>query len=58
MIKFIKIAKPSHRKSQPMDAPAGFKINRLANVPVLFFVGCFFLGESRAKDISKAGATV
>ena len=58
MIKFIKIAKPSHGKSQPMDAPAGLKVDRLANVPVLFFVGCFFLGESRTKDITKAGATV
>ena len=58
MIKFINIAKPSQRKSQPMDAPAGLNINRLANVPVLFFVGCFFLGKSRTKDITKAGAAV
>ena len=58
MIKFIKIAKPSHGKSQPMDAPAGLKINRLVNAPVLFFVGCFFLGKSRTEDIPEASTTV
>ena len=58
MIKFINIAKPSHKKSQPMDAPAGVKINRLATVPILFFVACFFLGKSRTKDITKAGTAV
>ena len=58
MIKFINIAKPSHKKSQPMDAPAGVKIGRLAIVPVLLFVACFFLGKSRTKDITKAGTAV
>ena len=58
MIKFINIAKPNHRKSQPMAASAGLKINRLADVPVLFFVSCFFLGKSRTKNITKAGAAV
>ena len=58
MIKFINITKPSRRKSQPIDAPAGLKINGLANVPVLFFVGCFFLGKSRTEDVTKAGAAV
>jgi hypothetical protein len=58
MIKFINIAKSSDTKSQPMDAPAGVKIKRLAGVPVLFFVVCFFLGKSRTKDITKAGAAV
>ena len=57
MIKFINIAKPVI-KSQPMDAPAGVKIERLATVPILFFVACFFLGKSRTKDITKAGAAV
>ena len=58
MIKFISIAKFSHRKSQPMDPSAGVDISRVADVPVLFFVSCFFLSKSRTKDVTKAGATV
>jgi hypothetical protein len=58
MIKFINIAKLNNRKGQPMDASAGAEINSLASVPVLFFVVCFFLGKSRTKDITKAGAAV
>ena len=58
MIKFINIAKPSYKKRQPMDAPVGVKVDRMAIVPVLFFVACFFLGKSRTKDVTKAGAAV
>jgi hypothetical protein len=56
--KIHKHSQASHKKSQPMEASAGVKIDRLASVPVLLFVVCFFLGKSRAKDITKAGTAV